>query len=199
MTPAARMTYAELAGAVHAQLGSSRRYEHVVRVARLAERLAHRHGEDSRKARLAGMLHDLARLYSAGRLTDESERRGLVIDAFARAHPIVLHAPLSAELARERFGVNDETVLSAICRHTLAAPQMSRLDEILYLADGLEPGRTFAERPALERLAFEDVDAAMLATLRASIDFLHGRSAAVAPQTLEALAVYEERSSVCPT
>jgi HD superfamily phosphohydrolase YqeK len=89
---------------------------------------------------------------------------------------------------------------------------------LIYLADGLEPGRSFAQRAALERLAFNDVDAAMLGTLRASIAFLEDRGAAVAPQTLAALAVYEtrrpaaagsatfvprevaeERSPVCPT
>jgi len=176
-------------------------------VARLADRLAARHGEDPRKARLAGMLHDLARLYSAQRLVEECDRREMPIDAFERAHPIVLHARLGAEIARERFGVDDEAVLSAIRKHTVAAARMSRLDELVYLADGLEPGRKFPERAALERLAFRDVDAAMLGTLRASIEFLQARGAAVAPQTFAALAVYEaaaerpaaKRSIVCPT
>lgn len=153
------------------------------------------------------MLHDLARLYSAQRLTEECERREMPIDAFERAHPIVLHARLGAEIARERFGIDDEAVLSAIRKHTVAAADMSRLDELVYLADGLEPGRNFAERAALERLAFRDLDAAMLGTLRASIEFLRARGAAVAPQTLAALTVYEaaaerlsaKRSIVCPT
>jgi predicted HD superfamily hydrolase involved in NAD metabolism len=207
-----------LCSIVHAQLGSRHRYRHVVGVARLADRLAAHHGEDSAKARLAGMLHDFARLYSAERLIAECELREMPIDAFERAHPIVLHARLGAELVRERCGIDDEAVLSAIRKHTVAAPQMSRLDELVYLADGLEPGRTFAQRADLERLAFSDVDAAMLGTLHASIAFLEDRGAAVAPQTLAALAVYEkrrpasavsaafvprkvaeERSPVCPT
>ncbi len=162
-------------------------------VARLAGKLAARHGLDANKARTAGMLHDLARLYTAQRLIDECEARGMHIDAFERAHPIVLHARLGAEIARERFGIEDESILSAIALHTTAGPSMSRLDEVVYLADGLEPGRSFAEREELERLAFTDLDAAMAATLQASIDFLKRRGAAVAPQTIEALAVYERR------
>lgn len=176
----------------------------MVGVARLADRLAAHYGEDARKARTAGMLHDLARLYSAQRLLDECERREMPVDAFERAHPIVLHARLGAELARERFGIDDEAVLSPIRKHTVAAADMSRLDELVYLADGLEPGRNFPERAALERLAFRDVDAAMLETLRASIAFLESRGAGVAPQTFAAVAVYEarlsaERSTVCKT
>ena len=86
---------------------------------RLADRLAARHGEDTRKARTAGMLHDLARLYSAERLIEECERRGMPIDAFERAHPIVLHARLGAEIARERFGVRRRV-------DTLGDPQAHR-------------------------------------------------------------------------
>jgi len=73
----------------------------------------------------------------------------------------------------------------------LAAPDMSRLDSILYLADGLEPGRSFANRAAYEALAFDDLGAAMTAVLRSSIAYLRGRGLEPAPQTLAALAAYE--------
>ncbi len=102
------------------------------------------------RARVAGLLHDLARLYDAQRLLGECEQRGLTIEPFERRNPIVLHARLGAELARERFGIDDPAVLSAIARHTVAAADMSRLDAIVYLADGLEPERDFPERAALE-------------------------------------------------
>lgn len=167
-----------------------------MRVARLADRLAQRHGEDSRRARLAGLLHDLARLYPAERLTHECERRGLPIGAFERRHPIVLHAPLGAELARELFAVDDAAVLSAIRKHTLASPGMTRLDTIVYIADGVEPGRDFSDRAAFEALAFRDLDAAMAAIVRSSLRYLEGRGLEAAPQTRAALAAFEalERS-----
>ncbi len=169
-----------------------------MRVARLADRLAQRHGEDPRRARLAGMLHDLARLYPTQRLVAECEARGMPIDAFERRNPIVLHARLGAELARERFAVEDEGVLQAIRRHTLAAPDMSRLDAIVYVADGLEPGRSFDGRAAYEALAFEDLNAGVAAVIRSSIAYLRASAQEPAPQTLAALAAYErfERSSL---
>ena len=127
------------------------------------------------------MLHDLARLYPPERLLSECEARGMRIDAFERRNPTVLHARLGAELARERHGVTDERVLSAIRKHTLGSSAMSRLDAIVYLADTVEPGRTFDERAQLEALAFADLDAAMLATLRATIAFLGASGKPVAP------------------
>jgi len=86
----------------------------------MAEQLAVVHGVDPLRARLAGLLHDLARLYPAERLLRECAERGLAIGAFERENPIVLHARLGAELARERFGVDDPGVLSAIRKHTVA-------------------------------------------------------------------------------
>ncbi len=186
-----KVSFVRLARKVRGHIGQDLRYAHSVRVARLADRLAQRHGEDPARARLAGMLHDLARLYSAQTLVAECVRRRMPIDAFEARHPIVLHARLGAEFARERFGIADEAVLSAIRRHTLAAADMSPLDTIVYLADALEPGRNFEKREALEALAFDDLEGAMAAVLRSTIGYLRGRELEAAPQTLAALHAYE--------
>jgi predicted HD superfamily hydrolase involved in NAD metabolism len=193
------LNFIALAKAVRAEFGQEHRYAHVVRVARLADRLAAHHGEDAGKARTAGMLHDLARLHPASRLIEECERRDLPIDDFERANPIVLHAPLGAELARERFGVDDPDILAAIRFHTLGAPEMPRLAEIVYVADSVEPGRSFAGRAGLEALAFRDLDAATIGVIEASLHYLKATGRTPAPQTLAALAAYRERSPACPT
>ena len=152
-------------------------------MARCAELLAQRHGLDTRKARIAGMLHDLARLYSPQRLLNECTTRAMAIDEFERANPIVLHARLGAELAREMFDIHDPEILSAIAKHTVAAAEMSALDCALFLADALEPGRDYAQRAELWRLALRDLDAAMRATIASSIAAMHERGLAIAPQT----------------
>lgn len=90
-----------------------------------------------------------------------------------------MHARLRAKLARERFGVTDIGVLQAIARHTVA----------------LEPGRTYAERESLEDLASVDLDAAMVAVLRSSLEYLANHTLEAAPQTLAALTTLELRRS----
>ena len=182
--------FARLARAVREHLSQRHRYAHVVRVARMGERLAAAHGVDPLRARLAGMLHDLARLYSAERLLHECAERGMPIDAFERAHPVVLHARLGAELAREEYGVDDEGILSAIRKHTLADAVMSPLDAVVFLADGLEPGRDFGDRAELAALAFRDLDAAMRAVLLSSIAYLRRNGLAISPHTLAAAERY---------
>jgi predicted HD superfamily hydrolase involved in NAD metabolism len=188
------VTFTELCKRVREHLGQEHRYEHCVRVARMAEQLARTHGADPGKARTAGMLHDLARLYSNERLLAECEQRGMVISDFERAHPIVLHAPLSAELARAEFGVSDPEVLSAIAKHTLAGGEMSVLDCVLYLADGLEPGRDYPERAELAELAERDLQGAMRATIESSLRYLSSKHLPLAPQTAAAMQTFGAHS-----
>ena len=184
------MDFVRAAKRVRAHIYQRHRYAHILRVARTAAALAHAHGEDPRRARIAGLLHDLARLYPAERLLRECAERELPIDAFERANPIVLHARLGAELARDWFGVEDEAILSAIRKHTVASARMSPLDEIVYLADGLEPGRDFAGRAEMLALAFENLAAAMRSQLTETLVYQQGRTLTAAPQTLEALDFY---------
>jgi len=182
--------FARLARRVREALGQRHRTAHTLRVARTAAHFARAHGVDAQRARIAGMLHDLARLWDTQRLLAETAARHLPIDAFERMNPIVLHARLGAELAREHFGITDGGILSAIAAHTVAAAPMTDLDAVVYLADGLEPGRDFAERAALYALAETDLNAAMRAVLSNSIVYLHERGLAVAPQTLAAARAY---------
>lgn len=189
------LDFVRTARRVREHLGQGHRYAHVLRVARFATMLAHVHGYDARRARTAGLLHDLARLYSYERLLQECAERGLSIDAFERTHPIVLHARLGAEIARSEYGVTDEAILSAIAKHTVGGAQMSVLDKIIYLADALEPGRTFANRAAFAGVARRDLDAAMRDVLQSTIAYLRARGEPVAPQTLAALPTREKRSA----
>jgi len=151
-----------------------------------------KHGLDPAPARTAGMLHDLARLWPAPRLLEEAARRNYPVDDFERRNPIVLHAPLSAMLAQERFGLRDPEVAAAIAAHTLGAPEMSPLARVLFLADALEPQRDFQERSRLWELALQDLDAAMYATLESTLAYARGRGYEIAPRTKAALDTFSQ-------
>lgn len=177
------MTFIELARRVRSHLAQDHRYAHSVRVARCADVLAQRYDLDAARARIAGILHDLARLYSPERLLAESAARDLPIEPYERAHPTLLHARLGAALARELFGVRDPQILSAIEKHTTGAGEMSPLDCVVYVADTLEPGRTFAGRAELWELALCDLRSAMREVLRYSIEHYARKGKAITPPT----------------
>jgi predicted HD superfamily hydrolase involved in NAD metabolism len=112
------------------------------------------------------------------------------IDDFERRHPLVLHARLGAEIARDEFHIDDERVLDAIRRHTVAGTAMTPLDCVVFLADGLEPGRDFHDRAIMADLALRDLNAAMRTTLHSTTAYLRGRGLEPAPQSLAALALF---------
>ncbi|TAM56589.1 HD domain-containing protein [bacterium] len=175
---------------VREEIGQEARYRHSIGVARTAERLAIAHGLSARRARTAGLLHDLARLWSKDRLLLEARRRKLPIDAFDLAHPVVIHAPVGAELARERFGVTDAGILSAIQKHTLGAAEMADLDAVLYIADAVEPGRVYDGRAAMLETALQDLDAGMRAVLESTLARNAERGLTPSPKTLACARAY---------
>ena len=126
-------------------------------------------------------------------------RRDMRISTFERENPIVLHARLGAELAKEDFGVTDPQVLSAIAKHTVADAIMSPLDCVVYLADGLEPSRDYPERHAFWQLALCDLDAAMKAVIGNSLIYLAQKGIPAAPETLDAARTFGVPLGVVPS
>ncbi|WP_017749493.1 bis(5'-nucleosyl)-tetraphosphatase (symmetrical) YqeK [Scytonema hofmannii] len=99
----------------------------------MAANLAAQHNLDSQKAATTGLMHDLAKYYKPQKLLQMARAEGLDIDEVMAANPHLLYADVSAILARDTFGVNDEEVLQAIANHTLGRPGMSPLSCIVFL------------------------------------------------------------------
>ena len=84
----------------------------------------------------------------------------------------VWHGICAAILARTEWGVTDEAVLSAIACHTAGKAGMTQLDKILYLADMTSAERDWPGVEKLRKLELKDLDAAMLAALKQTNDFV---------------------------
>lgn len=164
---------------------SPKRLEHSRQVAETATKLAKMHGVDGEDAMLAGLLHDCARELTHKEMMLAAQQAGLVWGVEEEAEPVLLHAPLAANWARLRYGVKKEAVLQAIALHTTGGPQMTRLDQILYLADLIEPGRDFPGVTELRRLAERDLEAALLKAFDGSILHLLRHGALLHPATVE--------------
>lgn len=126
------------------------RLAHVMRVEEMSVDLAQHHSLNVEKAALAGLLHDTAKYFPPERLLALAEADQLALDDLLRDNPKLIHADVGAIVAREEFGVQDSQVLQAIANHTLGRPAMDDLSCVVFLADGLEPGR--GDTPELEKL-----------------------------------------------
>jgi len=126
------------------------RVQHILRVEQMAAELAKRHHLDPDKAARAGLLHDLAKYFPPNQLLEMARTEGLTLTPVDEADPHLLHADVSAIVARDRFGVDDPQILAAVANHTLGRPEMNDLSCVVFLADSLEPGR--GRTPELEEL-----------------------------------------------
>jgi predicted HD superfamily hydrolase involved in NAD metabolism len=160
------------------------RYRHVLGVARTAERLARRYGLHAGKARVAAMIHDIARNWSPQKLLEYARAHDLEVSDQELHAPVLLHAKVAASVAREQFGVSDPEVLAAIRHHTVAVPDMGELEKVLYIADAIEPSRTFFGRAALEAAAYRSLDEGMVACLAASFAYLQSNGITIPPASL---------------
>ena len=164
---------------------SPHRFSHTLGVRETAERLANIHGLDAAAARVAGLLHDAAKcaLYIEQLRLAEG-----VADELERANPELLHAPAGMAVARDRFGVRDPEILSAIRNHTLGRRGMSGLELAIYVADFIEPEREdFPGLSDVRELAEADLQAAASKCAELTYDFCRRRGSAPHPRTLELL------------
>ena len=162
------------------------RLRHVLGVAGTAAELAERFGADPQKARTAGLLHDIVRLWPPERLLAACQERGLSLSDFDLEHPVVrLHGLLASHLAEEWFGIEDADIKAAIASHTVGRPQMSRLERILYVADYCEPSRG-PQAEDVRVAARNDLDAAVRLAMDRTIAYLLERGRAIHPEAVAA-------------
>jgi predicted HD superfamily hydrolase involved in NAD metabolism len=166
---------------------SDKRYDHTMRVADTAERLARLHGLDPQRARLAGLLHDSAREVGKEELLQVAEEEGLSVGELERERPMLLHGPVAAELVRRDLGLEDEEVLEAMRVHTTGAPGMDSLSLALYVADKIEPGRDQPGVEGLRKLAYKSLRRAARAALDDAISHNERRGRSIHPKSLETL------------
>jgi predicted HD superfamily hydrolase involved in NAD metabolism len=144
----APVSFDEALDAVRERLGK-RGAAHCERVAVTAAGLAEAYGVDSELARLAGVLHDWDRDRSHGELVAAARDDGLEVAPIDEAVPYLLHARTGAAGIAEAFPGLPAQVVQAVARHTVGASDMTPLDEVVYLADMMEPSRDY---PGVEDL-----------------------------------------------
>lgn len=158
-------------------------YEHCAGVADTAVKLAKLLGVDEEKASLAGWLHDCARDYTTADLLAFARIHGIEADKYALAQPILLHGPVGAVLA-QTWGISDSEVLSAIRNHTLGYPGISLLEQIIYVADKIEPNRNYPGIDELRTLTYSDFQSGLLHAVSQSIVYVLEKKQIVHPLTV---------------
>jgi len=130
--------------------------------------------------RAAAWLHD------ALRDADVGELREHLGSEFPNWPPSLLHGPASAQRLGEE-GVEDAALLDAVRYHTVGHAQLERIGQALYMADFLEPGRSYSpEWRALMRARMpERFDEVLREVALTRIRHLLERRAPIKPESSE--------------
>lgn len=169
----------------------AKRFEHSIGVEYTAGTMAFIYGADYEKALVAGLLHDCAKYVPNDKKVQKCEKRGIPISECEYKNPELLHAKLSAVYAKEKYGVEDEEILSAITWHTTGKPAMTTLEKIVYIADFIEPNRAILpEMDIIRKEAYSDLDQCLLHILYSCIHYLGKKGSAVDPVTKETYEYY---------
>ena len=140
----------------------------------------------------AGILHDCTKKLELSDQLLLSDKYGIINDTVETANTKLLHAKTGAAVARDRFGVPLE-IENAIRWHTTGKPDMTTLEKVLYMADYIEPSRDFDGVDELRRLAYTDLDAAMVLGLKMSLEDLKAGGITPHENTVQALNWYQGR------
>lgn len=117
------------------------RLAHSLSVAHTAEEMALLYGVDAFQARVAGILHDWDKALTTEELKADAHAMGIDLGVDMSLVIPLLHGLTAARRLRSSYPELPEPVFAAIERHTMAAVEMAPLDQVLFVADGIEPLR----------------------------------------------------------
>ena len=161
-----------------------KRFEHVVRVTETAKELGVRFGVPAEKAEQAALFHDIAKFMEPSDMRRMIEENGEDSKLLSFHHEL-WHAAAGRIIAEQEFGVKDTDILNAIRYHTTGRAGMSVLEKVVYIADLIEPGRSFPGIEELRESAQLQIDGAMKACIAHSVLYLVERHVAVFPDSIE--------------
>ncbi len=170
---------------------SESRFEHTLRVADLATKLAHHYKVDADKTWLAAVLHDLEKNISLEENDDLVNLYGLNKKYLGNKN--LSHSKLAAAVSRDKLGIDDEDILNAIAFHTTGRSDMSMLEKIIFVADTCEEGRTYKEAALLREKAFENIDDVCIFILEYLKESIEKKGLVVDEDTIQALRYLKEK------
>lgn len=159
------------------------RFEHVLRVEKTALELAEQLVLEPEKTSVAALMHDYAKDM------DQEEMYQLAYaywphDELLQANTAIWHGFAAAYICREEYGCQDESILQAISSHTIGWYRMDSLAKIIYMADYIEPGRTFEGVERARQLMALDLNAACDYKMTATLHHLLDQRQYIFPETV---------------
>lgn len=172
----------ELVSKLRAAL-SEGRFNHVLRVEQTAIELAKENNVDLERASIAGLCHDYAKQRPDQDFIKIIKSKKLSPELLNYGNAI-WHGIVGAEMVKDELGVIDEDILNAIRQHTTGAPYMTKLAQIIYMADYIEPKRDFPGVEDARKITHENLQAGVAYQTKSTLAYLVENNQPVFPKTI---------------
>lgn len=165
---------------------STYRYQHSLRTMEIALSLAEKYHCDKTKIAVVALVHDIAKEFS------DEENKQIIIkyqlpkELLASENKKFLHAHIGACFAKEKYHL-DEEMTQAIKYHPTGREGMTTFEKIIYLADKIEPGKKYPLIKVERKLAYQNLDQAVVFCLETKINKLKSENKPVYQETLQTL------------
>lgn len=166
-----------------------KRFQHVLRVEETGLALAEHYGISKTKTSIACLLHDLMK-----NNPDDSSRQSIIsnnlpLDLLDYGNAI-WHGPVAAVYAEKSLDVTDTDILNAIANHTVGSDHMSPLEQVVFVADYIEPQCDFPGVEKARELAKKDLALVVGFASRETIKHLLAQNQRIYPQTIHTYNMY---------
>ena len=165
---------------------TEKRFYHSRMVSQEAAKLAGLYGADVRKARFAGLVHDIEKDTPGPQQLQILAKYSIILDNVERMAPKLWHAMAGAAVLAHEYGVADPDIIAAVRYHTTARAGMSLLEKILYLADYVSADRDYEGVAELRQTVETSLQGGLRAALDYSVTELVGKGAPIHLDTVRA-------------
>lgn len=141
---------------------SEKRFLHTLGVERASLRLAeYFSGLDGSELSAAALLHDITKELSVEEHAALAKSVGVTLTSEQLESREILHSVTAPYLVIRNYPeFASENVLSSLENHTTASADMSLFDEIIYIADYVEDGRTYTACVEVREMLFSGLSSA---------------------------------------
>ncbi len=165
---------------------SSFRYQHTLMVVEKAKKLARYYQLDEEKATVASLLHDIAKEFTEEEKKLWVEKYHLSDELLKEEWRNIAHADIGAVVSEVYYGV-DKDIVNAIKYHTIGNVAMNHFAKVIFIADKIGREEKSDIHLLTERLAYQDLDKAILFWIESEKERLENKGKSLHPNTIKLL------------
>ena len=164
---------------------SEKRFAHSIGVMNMCEKLAKQYGADEKKAKLIGIVHDIAKEMSDEEMLEYVRKNKIAITETEKQIPQILHGKIAADMCKKKYDFDDE-MCEAIAYHTTGKENMTLLQKVLFVGDKIDETRTYDSAKELRNIAFQSLDEAIIKNIDETLKINIKRKSLIVEESIKA-------------